>query len=78
VIEAIEGDSRRTSCVLRGGPCGSDGNCRVHDVFFAAQDALITRPARRDARRYIVARRHAQDRIRITTPDKRRADPQQA
>lgn len=43
VIEAIEGDSRRTSCVLRGGPCGQDGQCQVHDVFFAAQDALLAR-----------------------------------
>jgi Rrf2 family protein len=41
VIEAIEGDSRRTSCVLRGVPCGRDGHCQVHDVFFAAQDALL-------------------------------------
>lgn len=43
VIEAAEGDSRRTSCVLRGGPCGRDGHCQVHDVFFAAQDALLSR-----------------------------------
>ena len=43
VIEAAEGDSRRTSCVLRGGPCGRDGHCQVHDVFFAAQDALLER-----------------------------------
>ena len=42
VIEAIEGDSRRTTCVLRGGPCGKDGHCQVHDVFFAAQDALLS------------------------------------
>jgi Rrf2 family iron-sulfur cluster assembly transcriptional regulator len=41
VIEAVEGDSRRASCVLRGGPCGRDGHCQVHDVFFAAQDALL-------------------------------------
>jgi len=43
VIEAVEGDSRRTTCVLRGGPCGQDGHCQVHDVFFAAQDALLER-----------------------------------
>lgn len=41
VVEAIEGDSRRRSCVLRGGPCGMDGHCDVHDVFFAAQDAML-------------------------------------
>ena len=41
VIEAIEGNGRRRSCVLRAGPCGLDGFCDVHDVFFAAQDALL-------------------------------------
>jgi Rrf2 family protein len=41
VVEAVEGDSRRTRCVLRGGPCGRDGHCQVHDVFFAAQDAML-------------------------------------
>ena len=43
VIEAVEGDSRRTTCVLRGGPCGKDGHCQVHGVFYAAQDALLER-----------------------------------
>jgi Rrf2 family iron-sulfur cluster assembly transcriptional regulator len=41
VIEAVEGDSRRRSCVLRGGPCGLDGYCDVHDVFFRGQEALL-------------------------------------
>lgn len=41
VVEAAEGDSRRRSCVLRAGPCGLDGHCDVHDVFFAAQDAML-------------------------------------
>jgi len=40
VIEAVEGDSRRRSCVLRAGPCGLDGHCDVHDVFFEGQEAL--------------------------------------
>jgi Rrf2 family iron-sulfur cluster assembly transcriptional regulator len=40
VIEAVEGDSRRVSCVLRGGPCGKDGFCDVHHVFFDGQEAL--------------------------------------
>ena len=40
VIEAVEGDSRRRSCVLRGGPCGLDGHCDVHEVFFQGQEAL--------------------------------------
>lgn len=40
VIEAVEGDSRRQSCVLRGGPCGADGHCDVHGVFFEGQELL--------------------------------------
>ncbi len=42
VVEAVEGDSRRRTCVLRGGPCGLDGYCDVHDVFFEAQDAMLS------------------------------------
>jgi Rrf2 family protein len=45
IIEAVEGDSARTTCVLRGGPCGRDGTCAVHDVFFAAQQAMLGRLA---------------------------------
>ena len=41
VIEAIEGDSRRRTCVLRGGPCRLDGVCDVHAVFAAAQDEML-------------------------------------
>jgi len=40
IIEAIEGESRRRTCVLRGGPCNAAGQCDVHAVFFAAQEAL--------------------------------------
>ena len=40
VIEAVEGDARRQSCVLRGGPCGKDGICDVHEVFLAGQEAI--------------------------------------
>jgi Rrf2 family iron-sulfur cluster assembly transcriptional regulator len=43
IVEAIEGDSRRTSCVLRGGPCGRDDHCDAHEVFFAAQSAMLDR-----------------------------------
>jgi Rrf2 family transcriptional regulator, iron-sulfur cluster assembly transcription factor len=43
IVEAIEGDSRRTSCVLRGGPCGRDGHCDAHEVFFGAQSAMLDR-----------------------------------
>jgi Rrf2 family protein len=51
VVEAVEGDSRRRTCILRGGPCGLDGTCDVHDPFFAAQDAMIAKlsAARLDA-----------------------------
>ncbi len=41
VIEAVEGSSRRQTCVLRGGPCGLDGYCDVHHVFFDGQEALL-------------------------------------
>jgi Rrf2 family iron-sulfur cluster assembly transcriptional regulator len=41
VIEAVEGDSRRRTCVLRGGACRVTGACDVHHVFAAAQDGLI-------------------------------------
>jgi Rrf2 family protein len=43
VIDAVEGDSRRATCVLRGGPCGRDGYCAVHHVFFEAQEAMLDR-----------------------------------
>jgi Rrf2 family protein len=45
IIEAVEGDSRRRTCVLRGGPCRRDGVCDVHDVFASGQDALLNRLA---------------------------------
>ena len=41
VVEAVEGDGRRRTCVLRGGPCRREGACDVHDAFFAAQQALF-------------------------------------
>jgi Rrf2 family protein len=43
VIEAVEGDSRRQTCVLRGGPCRLHGACDVHAVFAATQEAMIQR-----------------------------------
>src|SRR5215213_12000462 len=33
VIEAVEGDSRRRVCVLRGGPCATRDVCDVHQSF---------------------------------------------
>ena len=41
VVAAVEGDVGRRACVLRNAPCGRDGTCDVHDVFMAAQDALL-------------------------------------
>jgi Rrf2 family protein len=41
IIEAVEGDGRRKTCVLRGGPCQRDGACDVHDAFFRAQEAVF-------------------------------------
>ena len=43
VIEAIEGDPHRQICVMRGTPCAQDGECGVHDIFFAAETALLDR-----------------------------------
>jgi Rrf2 family protein len=45
VVQAVEGDARRRTCVLRGGPCARDGVCDVHEVFSSAQDALLARLA---------------------------------
>jgi Rrf2 family transcriptional regulator, iron-sulfur cluster assembly transcription factor len=42
VVEAAEGDSRRATCILRGGPCQREGPCRVHAAFFAGQEALLS------------------------------------
>lgn len=41
IIEAVEGDGRRKTCVLRGGPCQRDGTCDVHDAFYTAQEGLF-------------------------------------
>ena len=40
VVEAAEGDTRRLTCVLRGGPCGRDGYCAVHATFAGVQEAV--------------------------------------
>jgi Rrf2 family protein len=41
IVEAVEGDSRRRTCVLRGGPCARSEVCDVHDAFAAAQEAVL-------------------------------------
>ena len=40
IVEAVEGDSRRLVCVMRGGPCGAgDMVCDVHEAFSRSQEA---------------------------------------
>ncbi len=41
IVEAVEGETRRKRCVLRSGPCQRAMPCEIHDVFSAAQEALI-------------------------------------
>jgi Rrf2 family protein len=41
VIEAVEGDPHRQICVMRGTACGANGECGVHDVFYAAEHAIL-------------------------------------
>jgi len=41
VIESVEGDPHRQICVMRGTACGQDGECGVHDVFYAAESAIL-------------------------------------
>ena len=45
IVEAVEGDARRQRCVLSGAACSPEQHCQVHDIFAAAQDALISRLA---------------------------------
>ena len=45
IVEAVEGDSRGRTCILRGGPCATSPVCDIHVVFVAAQDALLERLA---------------------------------
>ncbi len=46
IVEAVEGDSRRRTCVLRGGSCGGAGVfCDVHAAFANAQEAATGRLA---------------------------------
>jgi Rrf2 family protein len=46
VIEAVEGDSRRRVCVLRGGNCRLLDVCDVHDAFAEAQADVLARLSR--------------------------------
>ena len=40
IIRATEPASDDKVCILRGGPCGRDGRCAVHDAFTDARAAL--------------------------------------
>lgn len=68
IVEAVEGDTRRRTCVLRGGPCARSGVCDVHDAFAVAQEALLARLA--EARVGDLIRAASSDRA---VPDVRRA-----
>lgn len=41
VIDIVEPPPVKGICVLRGGPCRSDGTCLVHDTFTAAREAFL-------------------------------------
>jgi Rrf2 family protein len=43
IVTALEGDTRRRSCVLSATPCRREDACEVHDIFGRAQEALIER-----------------------------------
>ncbi len=56
LVEAVEGDTRRTTCVLRDGKCNADNPCEVHEVFAEAQKALVGRLARANLAGVVEAR----------------------
>jgi Rrf2 family protein len=43
VISAVEPEPDARSCILRGGPCGLDGRCAVHQAFTDARQAMLQR-----------------------------------
>jgi Rrf2 family protein len=43
IIEAVEGDARRRTCVLSSSACDASRPCDVHALFANAQDALLDR-----------------------------------
>ena len=45
VIDAVEPEPEPRRCVLRGGPCGRDGHCAVHDAFTGARTSMFERLA---------------------------------
>ena len=45
IVDAVEGDRRRGTCILRDGPCAVSAVCAIHDVVVDAQEALRRRLA---------------------------------
>lgn len=43
IIDAAEPSHDDKTCILRGGPCGLDGRCAVHDAFSGARGAMLER-----------------------------------
>jgi Rrf2 family protein len=43
IIGAAEPEHDDRTCILRGGPCGIDGRCAVHDAFSGARNAMLDR-----------------------------------
>jgi Rrf2 family iron-sulfur cluster assembly transcriptional regulator len=43
IIAAAEREPDPRKCILRGGPCGLDGHCAVHDAFTGAREAMLDR-----------------------------------
>lgn len=43
IIAAAEPEPDPRMCILRGGPCGRDGRCAVHDAFSDAREAMLER-----------------------------------
>jgi Rrf2 family transcriptional regulator, iron-sulfur cluster assembly transcription factor len=43
IITAAEPEPELRTCILRGGPCGLDGRCAVHDAFSGARTAMLER-----------------------------------
>jgi Rrf2 family protein len=43
IISAAEPEPDPRLCILRGGPCGLDGRCAVHDAFGGAREAMLQR-----------------------------------
>lgn len=41
LIEVMEGPTTPAPCVLRGGPCGEEDRCALHDPWQRAREALL-------------------------------------